>query len=841
MGLNRQIFVYSVGTDSFYTDDEEYIHGRLNRLYVLRSKGRHKKIINEMIKTEKNKLSEMLNKKAKTGLIRQLRQDKLKDKDVVSLFESSLTRALEIRTNSLTTDLFVVTTYFYQVLENLVNNGFEYNGEKYVFLTASAGQIRTKRSLFIKKSSYDKTFLRLHCGLTWDDINRNGGMNPNKYLAYLALNNSATDVWEDFDIDKAIVVDDFETAVPGLVDYIDSVEYKITRKMTETVIPHSDGWGMMDGYKTRMIRAPWVKGLLTNFPFNKWIAENCLNGKAEVYDIYGKKYILPDDGIKYILTKSQFKLAKYYASWEDYKGKFKKYNCEVCFCKLEEDFTPNARINYQELQTLSDITDSEISRLTAKTVEEIKGIGTNFKQTMKLLGAHEENKNQNNFQTALMLYPELLRDKYSQEVLKQTKKSYVKQAKAGKLRVNGKYLFLSPDPIAFCQWLFLGENEPDGCLNDGDIYCREYPADVDLACLRSPHLYREWAVRKNKRNSELDKWLSQTNCVYTSCHDLISRYLMFDCDGDTTLVINDKNLTKIAKRNMKDIVPLAYDLKKAKGGILSYSNLYEGMIASYGGSNIGVISNNISKIWGNSEKITDDELTAVKYLCYINNATIDYAKCLWLPKYTDKIKSLISDYTKKKLPHYFIYAKDKLPSQVEEENNSAMNRISVVIPNSRLKISKSICKFDYTMLINAIYPVIRNEEHDIIKKYIDCISHIGKLADLSTRKRIDDTYVAFRIRERLAECNIDVYTVANTLVWWLYIAKPSWTKKWLWACFGEEILSALRQNLVYHGRICPQCGNRFVPKMENQTYCSKDCFFLSRLEQKRAWANENRK
>lgn len=41
-------------------------------------------------------------------------------------------------------------------------------------------------------------------------------MNQNKFLAYLALMNSATDVWQDFDIDKSIVVDDWETAGSGI-------------------------------------------------------------------------------------------------------------------------------------------------------------------------------------------------------------------------------------------------------------------------------------------------------------------------------------------------------------------------------------------------------------------------------------------------------------------------------------------------------------------------------------------------------------------------------------------------------------------------------------------------
>ena len=60
------------------------------------------------------------------------------------------------------------------------------------------------------------------CGLTIEKINEKGGINPNKFLSYLALSNSATDPWNDFDIDKSIVVEDFETNVQGEVDYIDS-------------------------------------------------------------------------------------------------------------------------------------------------------------------------------------------------------------------------------------------------------------------------------------------------------------------------------------------------------------------------------------------------------------------------------------------------------------------------------------------------------------------------------------------------------------------------------------------------------------------------------------------
>lgn len=545
MSLSSQVFAFSVGTDSFYEPQEQYCHKRLLKLYKARneykkdpkkhpqevwwqeSKEWRKSAINRVLTKEKNKLSEILDKRTEDRTPRRLNPEALNTKNVISLFESSLTRALKLKTNELTDLVIVVNIFFFQVFKNIILDGFMYKGEKYIFLTASAGQIRQKKAVFIKESAYAKVKDRLTCGLDFDEINYAGGVNPNKYCSYLALNNSATDVWEDFDIDRAIVVDDFETSVHGLVDYINDITYKIERKHMGVTIPHMDGCGIMLGEKTRMVRGPWFKGLLVTFPFDEFIREKC-GGEAVVCDIYGNEHHIIAEKVKYIFTKSQFKMAKYYDSWECYKAKFKNYGCEFCYCNIEEDYIPKARINYQMLQTLTDMTDEEIGRITKQSVDEIETIGFDYQTTMRLLGATDYNTDKSYFQEALTIYPELFKDQYSRDVLKQTKKSLVKQAKAGRLRVNGHYTFLSPDLYAFCEWLFLGEQNPKGLLEDGQVYCRDYRDGDELACLRSPHLYREWPIRDNVRNDELDRWFGMTKCVYTSCHDTISRILQFD-------------------------------------------------------------------------------------------------------------------------------------------------------------------------------------------------------------------------------------------------------------------------------------------------------------------------
>lgn len=833
MGLNKLVYLYSVATDAFYNEQEQYRHKRLLKLYKTRQnksiQDYRKKSINRVIKREKEKLSKLLNQHLEKKETRKLNPSALNDRNVISLFESSLTRALGLKTNELTQDLIILNVFFFQVFEDLVKYGFEYEGEKYIFLTASAGQIRVKRAVFVKESAYSKMAKRLMCGLTVDDINNAGGINTNKFLAYLSLNNSATEVWEGFDIDKSIVVDDFETLVDGEVDYIDDVTYEITRKKMGVSIPHMDGCGIMLNETTRMVRLPWIKGLLVTFPFDKFIQEKCGENHT-VIDIYGQEHDVIAEGIKYIFTKSQFKLAKYYKSWDDYKQKFKENQCEACYCNIEEPYIPKSRINYQMLQTLSDMKDEEIERLIKQTVEEIESIGNDYQTTMRLLGATEYNKNPSWFQKALMIYPELFRDPYCRDVLKQTKQSLVKQSKSGRLRVNGKYLFLSPDLYAFCEWLFLGEQNPKGLLEDGEVYTSEFKNGDELACLRSPHLYREWAIKQNKRNKELDKWFGMTKCIYTSCHDLITRYVMADVDGDKLLVVKDRLLTRIAKRNMVGIVPLAYNLKKAKAEQLSSDSMYQGMAHAYTGGNIGPISNNITKVW-NSGEIGEEQLNVVKWLCFQNNAVIDYAKTLWLPEPPKQVSDTIKSYTKAKVPDFFIYAKDKESHQVESPNNSTMNRITASIPDPKIKFSKTISKFDYRMLMNLDCDFSVSPESLVVKAYDYWNARQNLFNEEDSNQKDQDLFKYKQIREKIInETQKDLDYIVNTLIAVLYTTRKASAKKTLWACFGDVILENLKKNLNSKGKICQICGKRFEPKRITQNYCSEDCYSIAKRQ-----------
>ena len=60
-------------------------------------------------------------------------------------------------------------------------------GKKFVFYTAGAGQTRNKKSTFVSEDKLKENFGKLFCGLDYDKINKLGGMNTNKFLAYTSL------------------------------------------------------------------------------------------------------------------------------------------------------------------------------------------------------------------------------------------------------------------------------------------------------------------------------------------------------------------------------------------------------------------------------------------------------------------------------------------------------------------------------------------------------------------------------------------------------------------------------------------------------------------------------
>ena len=869
--LDKQYNMYSVDTGHFYSNQEKYLHNmnckyRRERNYIhnklpeiekeLKQFGytendiknikndkteevdmiessfdtvteylywtrliKHKR---KKAKESKEKLLTLLSNKVKQNEltdgkdhIRAIKEDNLNDTNIISVFDSALSRTIGIKQDDLTDDLMVVQIYYLSVFKDILFYGFIYKGEKYKYFTSSAGQIRKKKAVFIKESVWNKIEKTVMCGLTIDKINLKGGNNVNKHLAYMALTNSATDEWKEFDIDKSIVIDDFETNVYGTFDFVDETDYSITRKTDYVPIPHTDGAGMILPYvssKNFMFRSPWIKGLLGVFNFRKFIEVN--NYSPIIIDIYGQEHDIIREDIQIIFTKSQFKMYKYYDSWDEYKEYFKKYHCSAGKCNVEEDRIKNAKINYQMLQTLTNITDEEIDLLTQKSSDRISNICNSKETMMDILGITSYNTNMTAFQKAVKLYPALLNDTYAKDVIREVKNSLIKKYRSGKLEINGKYTFLLPDFYAACEYWFGHIDAPKGLLSDKEVFCWLFKRYEKLDCLRSPHLYKEHAIRFNvaheaygERSKLIREWYT-TDGIYASTHDLISKILMYDVDGDKSLVVADKDFVRIAERNMNGIVPLYYNIKKAEATQLNNKNIYAGLNAAFTGGNIGIYSNNISKIWNDEVFIsgTDAEkleaINCVKRLCCQNNFVIDYAKTLYKPEFPHEINEQISKYTNCKLPAFFEYAKDKEKSQVKKRNGSFVNKIYDRVPNKAINTrGLKLDQIDYQKMMSNPKIICSKEVYELYDELNKQYRYMINMKD----EHIDNLkYIACKIRDAFAKFGYSEETITDLLVEYLY-GKGKRYKQLLWFCYGQHVLNNLENNIELRKTKYVQC------------------------------------
>ncbi len=737
-----------------------------------------KEDIEKLLEIEKDK---SVNKGTQAD-IRYLNPLKLNGHSEIATTNNSLLQA--IGAESKTTDIIVIRTLHYDLLHQLIRDGFLYDNDKYIFYTASAGQIRQKKVVFVKESTWNKVENKITCGLTKDMINSQGGMTINKYLAYMALSSTDTTEWEELDINKAIVIPDFEQNVDGIFDYIENKDNELQvpqLNVLKTVkIPFSDGCGMYlpekdIKNKNFQFRMPWFKGLLTPVDYIAFCDEYN-NKNYKVKDIYDKIWDLKADDIKYIFTESQFKMHKYYKDWKQYQDNFTLYECQAGKCNIEEDVFKRPRFCYQMWQTLTDIKDEEIKHYTSKIDTQITNAYTERKTMLKMMGITEDNAHKSYLQKCLELYPELLQDSYIQSQLSDSINKKKKNAESGKFTIDGASTFLLPDIFGWMQWIFRKNEDDiaDGLLQDGDVYChlfdtKKYPK---LIVNRSPHLYREHGLRNNVASKEMEKWF-MTNGIYTSCHDTLSLLLMFDVDGDHATIYSDQYLAGIVERNMKGVNPLYYEMGKAKPIKIDNEAIYTSITKAFSSSNIGSFSNKITILW-NKNNFTSDTLTCIKVLTAMNNYSIDSAKTMEMPTLCPELQHLMKqekDYKTKatiitvkgkekevtkrnaiKLPYFFQFAKDN--NNIESINTSTVNRICSEIENIKQGDYdwKQIGKFNKNMLLHSKNIITELDREKI--EYKSAIKLYGKESVVAMQIQKNKMDITEKVITKYKELNL---------------------------------------------------------------------------------------
>ncbi len=458
----------------------------------------------------------------------------------IAEFESDMSRTMGLKTNDHTFDKIIVKWKSLDLLEQLVLDGFTMDllvdgtviRKKYRYFSSSAGQLRTDKLQFISEDMWEKVKAHIECGMDWNTINARGGMNVNKLLAYWALACSASIPWPEFDIDKCIVIDDFEADVTDRMLYI-KPDYTTEDAVRTVKINHVDGAGMylpnativpedIRG-KNFMIRGNYHKGLLSPFDYIKFCEVHGVD--PVINDRWGLKHDLVKEDIQIIFTDSQFKLAKLFYSHQEFKDFYKKNKCKFVIAQFEEDEILDKNMNYQFIQALESFTDEEIDKFTASTHDKILNLAKSksaMLRTLKAdLNAYQKDK------VALKLYPALLRDGYSRQQIKDAKKRMLFDAKAGGIRCKNKRLYVIPDFYAACERWFLGIERPRGLLEKDEIACSPYIKYDKADLLRSPSLYMEHYIAKISKDPKVYEWLTSDG-VYTSVNSLVSRILQFD-------------------------------------------------------------------------------------------------------------------------------------------------------------------------------------------------------------------------------------------------------------------------------------------------------------------------
>lgn len=827
-------------------------------------------------KKNHRELNNVLKEEIKKNNHRKLLPQTLNPTNQISLFDNSLSRAMGLKIEDINLEMIIVRVYHYDVLKQLITNGFTLQRKKtinnitllidkepikYKVFTSSAGQIRTKKVIFIQEDKWKQYEKTLMCGLTIEDINnsKEHGCNINKFLAYLALCNSATDKLENFDINKTIVIDDFETLVEGEVDYIDNKTFEVTRKNMKVPIPHSDGCGWVlpsFSKKNFMIRLPWVKGLVTPVNYIEFCdiyKKDCSEEERYlIKDIYGVVHDLKKEDIQFVFSESQFKMYKYYTSdlnekgeiiksgWDKYKEAFIKYNCGANYCNLEPDTNEfrQANFNYQMWQSLIEVEDEEIKEFTDE-VDNFISNGYSDRNTMlKLMGVDEDKINKTWLQKCLEIYPEMIQDFHCKEELASCLNSKKKEAKYGKFKIDATYTFLLPDVFAWLQRVFLGIETPEGLLKNGEVCGRLHRDKRKLLVNRSPHLYREHAVRNNiKYGGEYEKWFC-TDGIYTSSHDHISKILQFDNDGDKALEVGDERLIKLAERNMEGIVPLYYEMGKAKPMIINEENIYESLTKAFKFNNIGKFSNQLTVMWNNFDEANGD-LTTIAQITALNNFTIDGAKTLLVPEVPEEVAEKMKK-ANGKMPYFFQFAKDKDEENVAEINNSTVNRICRNIENIKVqKYDFSNCgKFNKNMLYSKKpKDVVIIEE--IVEKYRELKQSKKNYIFQAKMEGLDKKdimrSVDIKLRKEFITCcdnnNTTIKDGIDILIKYIYATNKNSKKDFLFNLFGDIIYDNLKNNLK-GTTLCEKCGERIVVTNNKIKYCSKCAIIVDREKAK---------
>lgn len=677
----------------------------------------------------------------------------------------------------------VMTKKEYKVL---ARNGFDLNGKHYVRFMVGSGQMRRNTVSFINEELFDYMQERLMCGLN-DKIKT---INLAKLSAYFALSFSSV-LWVREP--RVCVIKDFDTVILNQkVNWINKHEEGNTVEQIykDIKLNSADGQGLIDPNMARLwaedmhlnyvpcsfvVRTAFIKGNLVPFDFKAYAKEH---GVLKIKDRYGTEYNVED--IDVLLSESQFKMAKYYSSWEGYLSYHKTYNLKWGVARYNKEYDDEYVLtNYQYIQVLN-LTKEDISGLVSYTTNWIKNICSgDIKYALTYnVGVKNPtlsvdsiiNSCSSTFTKAIIKNPEMLKDGFVQRKIYNSIKESIRQAKIGRIWVRGNYSFMISDPVAQCRSA-LGLS-PEGLLPANYVYSNFWNnrgVDGEICLLRSPLThYSEVNIQRLANTDEMKKWYKYiySGIIYNIYDISVVKHADSDFDGDICMSTNNPYFLKGAKR---EELPIMYDKEAVPTQKITLPNQIRcdvkgldtkvGQITNYSTSMLAMLP--LFKGEKQTEQREEIE-TRLKLLRELQGAEIDKIKGTTPPNFPKswrhwvKINKDDDDITKaekykynsmvvKKKPYFFIYLYSTLMNDYKayEKNFNSISLTHFGIPikallrkkehtEGELNLIRKYRKYSPVLetdcIMNILCKEIENMEFDI-KYKPNCVSLLPEFAE----------------------------------------------------------------------------------------------------------------
>lgn len=496
--------------------------------------------------------------------------------------------------------------------DRIHKKGFKINDNKYIRLSCSASQARLDTVIFVEEKTYKKIFKILSNGIDFKQK-----IVPSKFNAYFGL--YSTSIYEVTE-PRVCVIKDYETDIYRPIDYITEYDEGDIVERKEDIPIGCNYWDGMGIISPRMakqwskdlevsytpsnfiIRNSWVKGMICTFDFHKFAREKA--NKSIIKDIYDVEYNIND--IDIILTESQFKLNKFYKSWQEWEENTHKNKLCWGVSRVAPQFDNEYMLtNYQFIQTL-DLQEQDIKNLVEPTLNWAESIVNNYNSHASLFmsgGFRSEEAalkmldyTENPYTLAILYNPEMIKDGYIQRKIYGTIQKKIRQAMIGKILIRGNFQMMIADPYGLCEHAF--GMEIKGLLKEGEHYSNFWnnKGVNKVDAMRSPLThYSEHNILNLQNTEEMRGWYKYltTGIVFNTFGLDCVLHADSDFDGDIVATTDNPYFLKGVR---KEFVPITYQKKTAQKSKVDNDILFIADKQAFH-STIGTITNHSTSMY----------------------------------------------------------------------------------------------------------------------------------------------------------------------------------------------------------------------------------------------------